>query len=91
MKFYRNSYTDEDGEHAGYEYFSSKAEADKVWVQRHKYGSVINGDHSTRAVLFESGNRKSDITCLLNQYASYPASEFCADAFEPGDGGPKKC
>lgn len=85
MKFYRNSYTDEDGEHAGYEYFASKAEAQKVWVKRHKEGAVIDGDHSYIALLFESGNRKSDIVWLLNQFASYPASQFVAAAFEPGE------
>ena len=87
MKFYRNSYTTEDGEHAGFEYFSSKAEAERVWVKRHRLGSVVNGDHSVRALMFESGNRKADIVRTLNAFASYPADQFCTEAYEPGDGG----
>jgi len=85
MKLYRNSYTDESGEHAGFEFFPSKAEAIRVWVARHKHGSVIlDGDYSVRAVQLDVGNRKPDILQALNAYATHPFDNGGVNAYDPG-------
>ena len=84
MKIYQNSYTDGDFTHAGYEWFTSKAEANRVWVARHRSGSVIDGDHSIRAVTVTIDPKKAGIIRLLNDYASYPAAQLSAEAFLPG-------
>lgn len=85
MKLYRNSYTDESGEHAGFEFFSSKAEADRVWVARHKQGSVIlDGDHSVRAVQIDVGSRKAEIIQALNSFATHPFDNGGVNAYVPG-------
>ena len=85
MKIYQNSYTDEEGCHAGYEWFTSKAEANRVWVARHKAGQVIDGDQSVRALTITIDTRKAGIIRLLNQYASYPADQHYPANFEPGE------
>jgi hypothetical protein len=84
MKIYQNSYTDGDFTHAGYEWFTSKAEANRVWVARHRAGHVIDGDHSIRAATVTIGPKKAGIIHLLNQNASYPADQHYPEAFEPG-------
>ena len=87
MKLYRNSYTDEDGDHAGFEFFVSKVEAHKVWVARHKHGgAILDGDWSVRAVQVDVGTRKAEIVSALNKYASHPIDNGgCVEAFVPGD------
>ena len=85
MKIYQNSYTDEEGMHAGYEWFTSKAEANRVWVARHKAGQVIDGDQSVRALTITIDTRKAGIIRLLNQHASYPADQYFPANFEPGE------
>ena len=84
MKIYQNSYTDEEGMHAGYEWFTSKAEANRVWVARHKAGEVNDGDHSVRALTVIIDTRKAGLIHLLNQHASYPAEQYYPENFKPG-------
>ena len=71
MKIYRNIYSDELNNHAGSEWFSSKAEANRVWVARHRAGHVIDGDHSVRAETIIFDAKKSGILALLNREATY--------------------
>tara|TARA_Y100001963_G_scaffold54728_1_gene76579 strand:- start:10611 stop:10877 length:267 start_codon:yes stop_codon:yes gene_type:complete len=85
MIVYKNSYTDEEGNHAGYEFFTSKAEADRVWVARHRSGSVINSEHSYRALKVRIDTRKKSLVHFLNVEASYPASGHWPEAFNPED------
>ena len=84
MKIYQNSYTNEEGEHAGYEWFTSKAEANRVWVARHRAGEMIDGDQSVRALTVEVAPRKAGLIRLLNQHASYPAEQLYPENFKPG-------
>lgn len=78
MKIYQNSYTTSEGEHAGFEWFTSKAEANKTWVARHKAGEVIDGDKSVRALTVEIGTRKLELINFLNMHANY--------GFQPEEG-----
>ena len=71
MKIYQNSYTNREGEHAGFEWFTSKAEANSVWVARHKSGETIDGDKSVRALTVEIGVRKLELINFLNMHANY--------------------
>ena len=84
MKIYENTYTDGEGNHAGYEWFTSKAEANRVWVQRHKNGQVIDGDHSSRACTVDISTKKADLIAFLNQHASYPANGHYPENYTPG-------
>mgnify|MGYP001215231806 FL=1 len=84
MKIYQNSYTNEEGCHAGYEWFTSKAEANRVWVARHRAGEVNDGDHSVRALTVIIDTKKAGIIHLLNQHASYPADQYYPENFKPG-------
>jgi hypothetical protein len=71
MKIYQNSYTTSEGGHAGFEWFTSKAEANKTWVARHKAGEVFDGDKSVRALTVEIGTRKIELINFLNTHANY--------------------
>lgn len=71
MKIYQNSYTTSEGEHAGFEWFTSKAEANKTWVARHRSGETIDGDKSVRALTVEIGTRKLELINFLNVHANY--------------------
>ena len=71
MKIYQNSYTNDKGEHAGFEWFTSKAEANKTWVARHKAAEVFDGDKSVRALTVEIGTRKIELINFLNTHANY--------------------
>ncbi len=83
MKIYRNIYSDEENNHAGSEWFSSKAEANRVWVARHRAGEVNDGDHSVRAETIVFDTKKAGILALLNREAT---DCCCVDSlkFEPG-------
>ena len=87
MKFYRNSYTDKvNGKHAGSEWFGSLAEANRVWVLRHKSGQVVDGDYSVRACQVRIDTRKGGLVDAFNHWASHPCDEFQdSQPFEPGD------
>lgn len=71
MKIYQNSYTNDEGEHAGFEWFTSKAEANRVWVARHRAGEVVDGDQSVRALTVEIGTKKLELINFLNAHANY--------------------
>ena len=85
MKIYKNSYSDKDNKHAGNEFFSSKAEANRVWVARHRAGDVHDGDMSVRALTVEVKPRKSGLIALLNQEATYRSNTQPIE-YTPGEG-----
>lgn len=87
MKFYKNSYTDKrTGYHAGNEWFGSHAEADRVWVLRHRRGEVVDGNYSVRALRVTIDTRKAGLVKALNDWAAYPYYEYQdAAPFIPGE------
>jgi len=75
MKFYRNDYSDSDGQFCRSEWFGSKAEANKVWVARHRSGEAIDGPFSVRALTVEIDTRKTGLVRAFNDYASCDRSD----------------
>ncbi len=84
MKIYRNIYSDEENNHAGSEWFSSKAEANRVWVARHRAGQVIDGDQSVRAETVILDTKKVGLIALLNKESTYRACNCETLNYEPG-------
>ena len=70
---YRNSYyTDVEG-HAGYEFFSSKRDAEREFNRRVKEGNCdpVSGGLSNRAEPVEFRATKAGIIRILNSYAGH--------------------
>ena len=69
MKIYRASFRDNFHEHQGYEYFTSKAKAEKA-QKKHNANQEEENRDSVEEIEFSL--TKADIVSLLNQYAGHP-------------------